>query len=84
MKEPMALRLDGETRKKIVRIARRKGETVSGVIREAVAAWVEREESGEAPWKLVADLAGCVDGGDPDRSSRGGRRVAELLRARRR
>jgi predicted DNA-binding protein len=80
----MALRLDEETRAKIVRIARRKGETMSGVIREAVAAWVEREESGDAPWKLVADLAGCVDGGDPDRSSRGGHRVAELLRARRR
>ncbi len=105
--EPMALRLDAETRAKLARIARRRketmsgvirkavaawvereeageAETMSGVIRKAVAAWVEREEAGEAPWMLVSDLAGCVDGGDPDRASRGGRRVAELMRARRR
>jgi hypothetical protein len=84
MGEPMALRLDAETRAKLARIARRRKETMSGVIRKAVAAWVEREEAGEAPWMLVSDLAGCVDGGDPDRASRGGRRVAELMRARRR
>lgn len=84
MSEPVALRLDAEMRAKIARIARRRGETASGVIRKAITAWVEREETGEAPWKLVSDLAGCVDGGDPDRSSRGGRRVADLLKARRR
>ena len=84
MKELVAFRLDAQMRTKIAQIARRSGETASSVIRKAVAAWVEREETGEAPWKLVSDLAGCVDGGDPDRSSRGGRRVADLMKARRR
>jgi predicted DNA-binding protein len=83
MSAPVALRLDPETRAKIARIARRRGETASGVIRRAIAAWVEREETRDVPWKLVSDLAGCVDGGDADRSSRGGRRVADLLKARR-
>ena len=78
------MRLDSETRARIARLARRRGETASGIVRRAIGAWVEQEEAGEVPWKLVSDLAGCVDGGDPDRSSRGGRRVAELLRARRR
>jgi predicted DNA-binding protein len=81
--EPFALRLDAETRSRIARLARWKGSTVSDVIREAVGTMLDREERLERPADLAGDLVGCVEGGDPSRSSGGGRRVAEVLRARR-
>ena len=49
-------------------------------MREAIKTWVEREESGGSFYDSIKDLVGCVDGGDPGRSTR---RLSDVLKARR-
>jgi hypothetical protein len=44
MASPLTLRLDEKTRKLIVRIARRKQVSTSEVVRQAIEAWVDRQE----------------------------------------
>ena len=85
MKTAMALRLDTSTRNRIARIAKRRSQTASEVVRQAIASLVEREEAlGQAsPYETIADLIGSVRGSDPGRSAGGGRRVSEMLRRRR-
>jgi hypothetical protein len=83
MSDPMTLRLDDETRQRIARIARRKRLSASEVIRQAIEAWVEREEPIDSPYEVVADLIGVVHGGNPGRSSGTGYRFTELLKDRR-
>ena len=81
----IAPRLDDRTRKRLAAIAKRRGATRSGVLREAIDSWLRKEE-GEfaiAPFELVKDLVGSVHGGDPDRSSDVGRKTAAKLRLRR-
>ena len=45
MASPITLRLDPELRRRVTRIAKRKQTTTSEVLREAIATWVEREDS---------------------------------------
>ena len=80
MPSPITLRLDAETRRRVSRIAQRRRTTTSGVLREAIAAWVEKEESAVSPYELVKDLIGNSRGGDPGRSTR---RLTDVLKARR-
>jgi Arc/MetJ-type ribon-helix-helix transcriptional regulator len=84
MPSPVTLRLDKQTRLKIARIARRRRVSASHVMREAIENLVGREEATASPYLAIAHLIGVVRGGDPKRSSQTGRRVAELLKARRR
>ncbi len=42
MASPLTLRVDEKTRKRIVRIARRKQVSTSEVVRQAIEAWVDR------------------------------------------
>jgi predicted DNA-binding protein len=83
MASPLALRIDEKTRRRIARIARRKGLSSSEVIREAIDAWTAREEPAALPFAAISDLLGVVRGGNPKRSQQGGARFAELLRRRR-
>ena len=83
MADPMTLRLDDETRQRIARIARRKRVSASDVVRQAIEAWVQRQEPIGSPYEVVADLIGVVHGGNPGRSSGTGRRFTELLKGRR-
>lgn len=83
MASPITLRLDEETRRRVARIAKRKQTTTASVLREAVKIWVEQEERALTPYELIKDLIGTVHGGDPGRSERGGRWIAEMLKARR-
>ena len=85
-REVMTMRLDRTTRRRLDAIARRSGRTPSAVARAALDAWLDGEEgrAGENPYALVADLLGCVSGGDPARSTRGARAIAEALRQRKR
>jgi len=83
MGEAMAVRLDERTRARLARAARRRNMTTSSVVREAVAAWLERDREATRPIALVSDLIGCVHGGDPERSAGGGTRVARELASRR-
>jgi predicted DNA-binding protein len=85
MSSAMALRLDDQTRRRIARLAARRGTTRSALVREAIAALVEKEERQTAvrPHDLVKDLLGSVRGGDPDRSTDVGKKVRRMLKARR-
>jgi Arc/MetJ-type ribon-helix-helix transcriptional regulator len=84
MGEAMAVRLDAETRQRLLQAAKRRRTTASEVVREAVEAWLERDTKQALPAGLLVDLIGCVHGGDPGRSAGGGARVAQELSARRR
>jgi Ribbon-helix-helix protein, copG family len=69
MLSPFTLRLDTKTRQRIARIARRKQLSTSDVVRQAIAAWADSEETSALPYDLIADLVGVVRGGSPERSA---------------
>jgi predicted DNA-binding protein len=79
----LTLRLEQKTRRRIARIASRRRISTSQVIREAIEAWVERQEPVAAPYEAMADLIGVVNGGKPRRSADTGRRFREVLKSRR-
>ncbi len=83
MASPLTLRLDEKTRKRIVRIARRKQLSTSEVVRQAIEAWAERHEPVASPYETVRDLIGVVHGGNPKGSVQTGRRFTKLLKRRR-
>jgi predicted DNA-binding protein len=83
MTSAVTFRLDGQTRQRIMKIARRRGVSVSEAIRQAVEAWVERDQVSSSPYEAVVDLIGVVHGGNPRRSTRTGRQLRELLIRRR-
>jgi len=84
MASPLTLRLDEKTRKRIVRIARRKQLSTSEVVRQAIEAWAEQHEPVTSPYEAVRDLIGIVHGGNPKGSVQTGRRFTKLLKQRRR
>jgi Arc/MetJ-type ribon-helix-helix transcriptional regulator len=84
MASPVTLRLDEKTRQRIARLARRKRLSTSEVIRQAIAAWADRQEPVSSPYEAMKDLIGVVRGGNPKRSEQTGRRFAALLTRRRR
>jgi hypothetical protein len=66
----------------VERLARKRKQTKSEVIRDALGALAEQEKgSGEKkrPYDLVAHLIGCVRGGPRDLSVRTGEKFARLL-----
>ena len=83
MSSPLTLRLERKIRQRIARIASRKQISTSEVIRQAIEAWVERQEPITAPYEALADLIGVVNGGKPGRSTETGRRFRDLLKSRR-
>ncbi|MGB6597464.1 MAG: ribbon-helix-helix domain-containing protein [Candidatus Acidiferrum sp.] len=82
MASPLTLRLDPKTRQRIARLARRKRLSTSEVIRQAIAAWADRQEPVASPYEAMMDLIGIVRGGNPKHSERTGRQFAALLKRR--
>ncbi len=82
MASPLTLRLDPKTRQRIVRLARRQRLSTSEVIRQAIAAWADRQEPVTSPYDAMRDLIGIVRGGNPKRSEQTGRRFTALLKKR--
>jgi len=83
MASPLTLRLEKKTRQRIARIASRRRISTSEVIREAIEAWVKRQEPIAEPYEAMVDLIGVVNGGKPRRSAETGRRFREILNRRR-
>lgn len=82
---PLSVRLDPKTESAVKRLARRRKQTRSQVVREAIAA-LEREDaarqgSAKRPWDSIAHLVGVVHSGDGSLSQNTGERFAALLRA---
>lgn len=79
----MSLRLDAETRRTIVRLARFRRRSQSEIVREAVATLIERAPRDDRPFDAWAPVIGIARGGGPDLSERTGERLTALLNARR-
>jgi hypothetical protein len=79
---PLSVRLDRQTESAVRRLARRRNQTRSAVVREAIAAY----ESGHAddpepatPWAVISHLVGAADSGGRRLSEDTGRGLRELL-----
>jgi hypothetical protein len=78
----ISLRLDGKQERAVRGLARRRQSTVSDIIRDAVANFVEREEERPLrPYDQIADLIGSVTGLPADLSEGTGDQFAEIVRA---
>jgi predicted DNA-binding protein len=78
------VRMDEETHRRVVRIARASRRTKSEVVREAIAEYTrshEHERSAHDAWK---DVIGIAQNLAPDLSERSGERFTKLLKAERR
>jgi hypothetical protein len=83
----LSVRLDARTESLIGRLARKRRQTKSEVIRDAIGVLAKQEEKGtekKRPYDLVAHLIGCVKGGPRDLSVRTGERFRQMLVERRR
>lgn len=85
----LSVRLDAKTESLIGRLARRRRQSKSAVIRDAIGVLAKQEEKGtekKRPYDLVAHLIGCVKGGPRNLSVNAGRKFHDLLaeRARKR
>jgi hypothetical protein len=80
----MSLRLDDDTRRAIARLARMRRRSQSEIVREAVAALIERAPHDDQPYEAWAPVIGIAKGGPPSLSERTGERFHRLVTARRR
>jgi Arc/MetJ-type ribon-helix-helix transcriptional regulator len=78
---PTSVRLDPATDRALEAIARRRSQSKSDVVRQAVSELIAREQV--SPYELVQDLIGVVSGGPPDLSERTGERFRAQLEQRR-
>jgi len=83
---PTSVRLDDRTRRLLGQLMRRKNMNQSEVIREAINTLARGEAAAGdlSPYDAVADLIGCVRGGDPNLSQDTGRKFTEMLLAEKR
>ena len=79
---PLSVRLDAKTESLIGRLARKRRQTKSEVIRDAIGVLAKQEEKGagkKRPYDLVAHLVGCVKGGPRDLSVNTGQKFRQML-----
>jgi hypothetical protein len=79
---PLSVRLDSKTESLIGRLARKRRQTKSEVIRDAIGVLAKQEEKGpgeKRPYDLVAHLIGCVKGGPRNLSVRTGEKFHQML-----
>jgi len=82
---PTSVRLDIQTEALVSRLAKRRGQTKSEIIREALMTLAQQEGNlghPKTPYEAMAPYLGCASGGPPDLSERTGRRFGQYLRAR--
>jgi Arc/MetJ-type ribon-helix-helix transcriptional regulator len=82
---PVSVRLDAKTESLIGRLARKRRQTKSEVIRDAIGVLAKQEEKStekKRPYDLVAHLIGCVDSRGANLSQNTGEKFAKLLRER--
>jgi hypothetical protein len=79
---PLSVRMDARTEFLLGRLARKRRQTKSEVIRDAIGVLAKQEEKGtekKRPYDLVAHLIGCVKGGPRDLSVRTGEKFRQML-----
>lgn len=83
---PLTVRVDVKTERLLLRLARKRGETKSEIIQDAIgvlAKEVRVQEPTEHPYEKVRDLIGSVSGGPADLSTMTGEKFRRLLAGRR-
>lgn len=78
----LSVRLDERTESLINRLARKRQQTKSEVIRDAIGALAAQERGAgvkKRPYDLVAHLIGCVDTGGAKLSEKTGEKFSKLL-----
>jgi Arc/MetJ-type ribon-helix-helix transcriptional regulator len=79
-KASISVRLTAEEERIVRLLAKRRRRTVSDVIRDAVADFVQQDgRTAYRPYDHIADLIGSVPGLPPDLSERSGDRFAAIL-----
>lgn len=73
------IRLDAKTEVALKRLSKRRGQTRTEVVREAVARLAEEEKSVLSAFDRLRPFIGVIEGGDPNLSKETGKRVRELL-----
>jgi hypothetical protein len=84
---PTSVRLDAKTESLVARLARRKGQSKSRVIRDAIHAYAETETAVREPesaYEALKPWIGSVKGLPPDLSERTGDKFYQLLIERKR
>ena len=79
---PTSIRLDAETETLLERLASKRRQTKSDVVRDSIALLADAEKKGAAPagsYAKVAHLIGVADSGGQQLSENSGRHVRELL-----
>jgi len=79
----LSVRLDAKTESLIGRLARKRQQSKSEVIRDAIGVLAKQEEKGTEktrPYDLVAHLIGCIDSGGANLSQNTGEKFSKLLR----
>jgi hypothetical protein len=79
---PLSVRMDSRTESLLGRLARKRRQTKSEVIRDAIGVLAKQEEKGtekKRPYDLVAHLIGCVKGGPRELSVRTGEKFRRML-----
>jgi hypothetical protein len=81
----ISIRLDSKTERVVNELARRKGQTRSDVIREAIALLAQQRPERDAarPFDALAPWIGCVRGGPTGLSARTGEGFRRVLGERR-
>jgi hypothetical protein len=83
----LSVRLDAKTESLIGRLARKRRQSKSEVVRDAIGVLAKQEEKGggkKRPYDLIGHLIGCVKGGPRDLSVRTGEKFHQMLLERRR
>jgi len=81
-----SVRLSAQEERLIARVAKRRGETKSDVIRSAIVSLAKEDHSHPVrptPYDAMKHLIGCVSGGPPNLSIRTGEKFRETLLRRR-
>ncbi len=79
---PMSVRLDAKTERLVERLARKRGQTKSEIVREAIGTMAQQmngSDGAKHPYEAIKELIGCVRGGPPDLSVKTGERFRHLL-----
>ena len=79
----LSVRLDAKTESLIGRLARRRRQSKSEVIRDAIVVRAKQAEKGgqkNRTYDMVANLIGCVDSGGANLSRNTGEKFSKLLR----
>lgn len=81
-----SIRLSPQLEQLVTRLARKRKQTKSEVIRQALMTLTEHDRNGVSPptpYEAMQHLLGCATGGPPNLSTRSGEKFRSLLRRKR-